>query len=164
MNKKQRHYEDSILIPATAEKVFGFVDDHSRFSSHMNKSSWMMGGGSMNIQVDEGKGQKVGSHIRLNGRVLGINLFLDEVVTHHEPPYRKEWKTVGTPKLLVIGYYKMGLGIQPQDGKSRLKVFIEYELPSTPSTRWLGYLFGGIYAKWCVRQMIQGIQEHFDSS
>ena len=161
MNKKQRYYEDSILISVPVEEVFRFVDDHNSFSSHMKKSSWMMGGGRMDIQIDKGKGQKVGSHIRLSGKILGYDLFLDEVVTLHEPPHKKVWQTVGNPKLLVVSNYKMGVEINPQDGKSELKVFIEYELPST---RWLGYLFGGVYAKWCVRQMIQSIQEHFNSS
>jgi hypothetical protein len=53
------------LIPAPPEQVFAFVDDHSRFSSHMSQSSWMMGGGRMSIELDEAKGQAVGSHIRL---------------------------------------------------------------------------------------------------
>jgi len=123
------------------------------------QSYWMMGGGRMDIQADAGHGQVVGSHIRLSGKILGIHLFLDEVVTQYEPPYRKAWRTVGTPRLLVIGHYRMGFEINAENGGSKLRVFIDYELPTTPSTRWLGYLFGGIYAKWCVRQMIQSVRE-----
>lgn len=40
-----RHDEESLLISASPEDVFAYVDDHKRFSSHMNQSSWMMGGG-----------------------------------------------------------------------------------------------------------------------
>lgn len=103
-----RHYEESSPIPASMEQVFEYVDDHARLSSHMCQSSWMMGGGRMDIQADAGRGQVVGSHIRLSGKILGIQLYLDEVVTQHEPPYRKAWQTVGTPKLLVIGHYRNG--------------------------------------------------------
>lgn len=39
------------------------------------------GGGKMETWVDKGKGQKVGSHIKMSGKVFGINLFLDEVIT-----------------------------------------------------------------------------------
>lgn len=163
MNKKSNHYEESIQIPAPPKKVFDYVDDHSRFSSHMSKSSWMMGGGKMDVQTDEGKGQKVGSHIRLSGKVLGLKLFLDEVVTQRHSPRRKVWQTVGSPKLLVIGSYQMGLEIIPQNYKSILKVFIDYDLPKG-KTRWLGYLFGGMYAKWCVRQMINGARFNFKGS
>lgn len=159
-----QHHEDSALIPARAEDVFAYVDDQPRLSSHMSQSSWAMGGGRMETSVDAGRGQEVGSHMRLSGRVLGIELFLEQVVTHREPPRNKAWETIGNPKLLVIGNYRMGLDITPQNDNSILRVFIDYELPATPGTRWLGYLFGRVYAKWCVRQMVQGAREHFTTS
>lgn len=161
MIKMLRHYEESTLIPAPAEEIFAYVDDHTNFSSHMNKSSWMMGGGSMKTDTDEGKGQKVGSHIRMSGRVFGINLFLDEVVTQHEPPYRKEWQTVGDLNLLVIDHYKLGFEIEPENNGSKFKVHIDYKLPKPTNTHWLGVLFGKMYAKWCVSQMIKGSRDHF---
>jgi hypothetical protein len=99
----------------------------------------MMGGGRMDVQVDGGRGQVVGSHIRLSGKVFGIHLFLDEVVTEREPPHRKAWQTVGTLRLLVIGHYRIGLEINPQNGGSNLRVSIDYELPTPLSTRWLGF-------------------------
>lgn len=161
MNKRSQHYENSTLIPVTSDELFSYLDEHKNLSSHMSKSSWMMAGGSMSVKTDIGNGQKVGSHIRLNGKVFRVNLFLDEVVTKREPPYIKTWKTVGELSLIVIGHYQMGLEIEPENGNSRLKVYIDYELPNSFSTRWLGYLFGRIYAKWCVQQMIKGAREHF---
>lgn len=160
MNKERQHYEESTTIPSPPEEVFGYVDDHSRFSAHMNKSSFMLGGGRMKVQIDNDQGQKVGSHIQMTGKVLGINLSLDEVITKYEPPRLKVWETVGSPKLLVIGPYQMGLEITPDNSGSSLKVFINYELP-TSNTRWLGHLFGSMYAKWCVKQMLKGAQEYF---
>jgi hypothetical protein len=77
----------------------------------MNESSWMMGGGRMSVELDEAKGQAVGSHIRLSGRVFGVSLYLDEVVTRRDPPTNKVWETVGTPRLLVIGAYSIGVQI-----------------------------------------------------
>ncbi len=152
------HYEESSIINVPNTQVFAFIDDHSRFSSHMNKSSWMMGGGKMETRLDKGKGQKIGSHISMGGKVFGINLFLDEVVTEYLPPRRKTWKTVGSPKLIVIGSYQMGVELTPKSGKTKLKVFIDYDLPSGAS-RILGQLFGKMYAKWCVRQMLAGVVE-----
>ena len=161
MNKEPRHYEDSAVISSSPKEVFKFADDHTKFSSHMNKSSWMMGGSRMETKIDKGKGQKVGSHIRMSGKVLGINLFLDEIITQHYPPNRKSWETIGDLNLLVIGHYRMGFEIEPNNGKSRLKVYINYELPKPLRTRWLGYLFGAMYAKWCLKQMLSGTQDHF---
>lgn len=157
----ERHYKDSILLPARTTEIFTYVDDQSRLSSHMSQSSWRMAGGKMETQVDEGKGQKVGSHIRLKGNVSGINLFLDEVVTQHDPPYLKTWQTVGDINIIVIGHYKMELEIKPENSNSRFQVSIDYELSKSLKTRWLGYLFGGMYAKWCVNQMMKSVSEHF---
>ena len=74
----------------------------------------------MSIDLDAAKGQTVGSHIRLSGTVFGIRLSLDEVVTRRRPPTDKVWETVGTPRLLVIGCYTMGIQITPESDGSRL--------------------------------------------
>lgn len=149
------HYEESVLVNASSEDLFAYVDNHLNFSSHMNKSSWMMGGGKMETELDSGQGKVIGSHIKMSGNVLGINLFLDEVITEHTPPIRKVWKTVGIPKLLVIGTYELGFEIAKENEGSKFKVFINYNLPEEGFNKLLGYLFGRIYAKWCVDQMIQ---------
>lgn len=159
--KYSRHYEDAVTLNINPETVFAYADDHGNFSSHMNKSSWIMGGGKMETKVDEGKGQKVGSHIRINGTVFGVDLFLDEVIIEHEPPKRKAWETVGDINLLVIDHYKLGFEIEPENTNSRFRVYIDYNLPQSARTRILGYLLGGMYAKWCVNQMINGVKEHF---
>jgi hypothetical protein len=87
----------------------------------------------------------------MTGRVLGMNLALDEVVTERTPPRRKVWETVGEPRLLVIGAYRMEFEITPEDGASRLVVFIDYRLPSRGWARGLGLLLGRAYAAWCTR-------------
>jgi hypothetical protein len=47
----------------------------------------------------------------MTGRMLGIDLVLDEVVQVREPPYRKEWETIGHTRLLVIAGYRLGFDI-----------------------------------------------------
>ena len=115
----------------------------------------------MTTRVDEGNGQAVGSHIFMSGRMFGLLLELDEVVTVHRPPVDKVWQTVGQPKLLVIGQYQMGVRIQPSAIGAQLTVFIDYALPDGVVTYWLGRLFGGMYAKWCVNRMLDGVVTHF---
>ena len=115
----------------------------------------------MSVDAGEGNGQAVGSQIRIDGGVFGLRLFLDEVVTRREPPFHKEWETVGTPRLLVIGAYRMGVHIAAENSGSSLRVFIDYDLPTGWATYWLGRVFGGVYAKWCVRQMLAGASAHF---
>jgi len=165
MNRKEysRHYEDTVGVRANPEKVFSYADDIRNLSSHMSQSSWMMGGGSMKTEVDDGKGQKVGSHIKMSGTVFGVNLFLDEVIVEHEPPFHKAWETVGDVNLLVIDQYKLGFEITPDDNVSNLRVYIDYDLPKSWKTKLIGRMFGGTYAKWCVNQMLNGTQNHFKS-
>lgn len=153
------HLEDKIFVPVKAEEVFSFVDDHMNFSSHMTKPSLMMGGGKMEIITDDKHGQAVGSHIKLNGKIFGIELYLDEVITERNPPLLKVWKTVGTPKLLIIGDYQMKVQIELQEKGSLLQVSIDYELPKKNVL--LGKLFGEFYAKWCVNQMITDTKNNF---
>ena len=89
----------------------------------------------------------------------GATLSLEEVVTEREPPRLKVWRTIGVPRLLVIGNYQMRVAIEPRENASLPRVEIDYDLP--PTNRWLGYLIGGTYAKWCVRQMIDGVRKRF---
>lgn len=159
MNNYERHYEETETISARPTELFSFVDDHARFSSHMSKSSWMMGGGRMNVSFDGERGQKVGSHIRMNGSAFGMRLSLEEVVTRYEPPRLKIWETIEPLNLLVIGSYRLGIGISPENNNSLFRVFIDYNLPV--KNAWLGFLFGNMYAKWCVQQMIKGAENEF---
>ena len=111
--------------------------------------------------LDAQHGRSVGSHIVLRGRVFGIELHLDEVVTTREPPLRKIWETVGEPRLLVIGPYRMGFDLMPEGTAAQLRVAIDYDLPAKGISRLLGRLFGRTYAKWCTRQMVRDAQQSF---
>jgi hypothetical protein len=142
-------------IKATAEALFSYLDDHRRLAGHMSKPSWMMAGASMQIEFDAQKGQVVGSRIRLSGRVLGLDLHVEEVVTEHTAPLRKVWATVDSPELLVIGPYRMGFEITPDGDASDLRIFIDYAWPAGLVTRWLGRALGGAYARWCTESMAE---------
>lgn len=157
------HFEASALVAAPADRVFSYADDPARFSSHMSQSSWMMGGSRMLIQLDDGRGQIVGSRIRLSGKVFGLELSVEEVVTERIPPQRKVWETTGSPRLLVIGHYRMGFGITSQEHGSLLRVYIDYALPDHGPTRWLGFLLGRCYARWCTQQVVRDTAKHFAS-
>ena len=159
-----RRAESSAMVQAPADIVFAHIDDPTRLSSHMSKSSWMMGGGRMEVEVDEGLGQTVGSRIRLAGRAFGIELSVEETVTERDPPRRKVWETTAFPKLLVIGQYRMGFQLLPVLDHTNLRVFIEYALPAKAPARWLGLLFAGSYARWCARRMADDAEKHFESS
>jgi hypothetical protein len=156
-----RHFSASAEVDALPHEVFAYLDNPVRLSTHMTRPSWMMGGGKMQVATDEGAGARVGSHIRLSGSAFGLSLFLDEVVTQHEPPWAKTWETVGEPKLLVIGPYRMGFRLAGAGSRSELEVLIDYGLPRTGFARLLGWLLGRVYASWCVRTMLADAAAHF---
>ncbi len=115
----------------------------------------------MEVELDGQRGRAVGSHIVLHGRILGVRLFLDEVVIERRPPLKKSWETVGEPRLLVIGLYRMGFDLESIGATSRLRVAIDYQLPNKGMSRLLGRMFGRAYAKWCARQMAEDAQRYF---
>lgn len=158
------HYETSAIVGAPAAEVFAHLDDHARLSAHMSESSWMMGGTSMQVELDAGRGQSIGSSIRLSGKIFGTTLAVEEIVTERTPPRRKVWETIGTPRLLVIGRYRMGFEIAPREAGSHLTVFIDYALPEGSAARWLGYLLAGYYAQWCTQRMVSDAVRHFPVS
>ena len=96
------HHRSEVVLAVDPARLFAHLDDHRRLVSHMEKPSLMTAGASMRIETDERHGQAPGSVIRMTGRVLGLDLRLEEVVTTYEPPRRKVWETRGEPRLLVI--------------------------------------------------------------
>lgn len=157
------HFEHEVGILTTADTLFEYLDDPKRLGAHMGKSSLMMAGSKMEYQFDDTNGRSQGSIIRLSGKILGIALNVEEVVTQHEPPLRKAWRTVGTPHLLIIGNYEMGFMIEPLPTSCQLRIYIDYELPQG-LWRVAGWLLGGLYARWCVRSMVTDAARHFTAA
>lgn len=152
----------SVEVSATAEELFIYLDDPRRISSHMEKSSWMMAGSKMKIELDSKGGKDIGSEILLRGSLMGLPLFVREAVAERLPPYKKVWATVGAQKMIVLDQYRMGFEIQPHEASSRLNVFIEYSLPKSWAGRVLGSLLGKIYSRWCVERMAKDAARHFN--
>ena len=159
-----RHFEARAHIAAPRPQVFEFLDDHVRLVSHMSKSSWTMGGGAIMLDADSGEGRAVGSKLRLSGRAFGIELQVEEVITERTPPKRKTWETVGAPRLLVIGHYKLGFELLPAGDETVARIFIDYELPTGFVSRLLGIALGGMYARWCVTRMLDDARTRFAPS
>ena len=157
------HFETRVFVAASPDKLFAALDDQERLSAHMMKSSAMMAGSTMQFEFDERRGRAIGSRMRLYGNVLGVPLEVIEVVSERQPPRRKVWETTGKPHLLVIGPYRMGFDIELEGGGSRLTVFIDYDDPDG-AWRVAGKLFGGMYARWCTRNMAGAAADSFRQS
>ena len=158
------HDESTALAHAPAARVFAYLDDPKALAAHMGESSMMMAGSRMSINVDADGGRVVGSKIRMQGRMMGIPLSLEEVITERQVPSRKVWETIGTPNLVVMAHYRIGFDLTPRGDASLVRVFIDYSLPTTAPGSWLGRLLGGVYARWCTKQMADHAASHFDST
>jgi hypothetical protein len=158
------HFEQSIFLSAAADAVFRDLDDFRQFGAHMMQSSWMMAGSRMRYEFDETGGRAPGASVRLLGSFLGARLEMEERVIERNPPFSKSWQTVGQPQMLILEAYRMGFTIAPQTGGCSLRVFIDYATPKKGLGRWLGRLAGGVYARWCVRSTIHGVDHRFRSS
>ncbi len=157
------HDESIALVHAPIDRVFARLDDPMSLAAHMSESSMMMMGSRMSMEVDAGGGRVIGSKISMHGSVMGIPVSLEEVVTERQPPCKKLWETIGTPKLLVMAHYRMGFELAPQGDTSLLHVFIDYSLPATAPGSWLGRLLGGVYARWCTKRMVDDVIRHFNA-
>ncbi|MBC7657290.1 MAG: SRPBCC family protein [Frankiaceae bacterium] len=155
------HHESSGPANAPVEQVSAFLDDPQALAAHMGESSMMMPGSSMSIDVDAGGGQEIGSKVRMQGRMLGLRLSLEEVITEREAPAMKVWETIGTPKLLAMSHYRMGFELTRNDASSLVRVFIDYSLPIKPPGSWIGHWQGAVFARWCTKQMVMGAARHF---
>ncbi|MDP9809488.1 hypothetical protein J2W42_002340 [Rhizobium tibeticum] len=161
-------YEESatstIDLLAPPQQFFAFLDDPTVVGAHMQRPSLMMLGATMEYDVDQGNGQVVGSIIRMRGKVLGMDLFVEEIVTEWQPPWRKSWQTLGRPKLLVIDSYHMDFAIKPISEGSRVTVKIQYSYSRSPMGSWLGGVPAKAYARWCVSKMTSEAGNHFARS
>jgi hypothetical protein len=158
------HDEATALVHATADRVFAYLDDPKALAAHMGESSMMLMGSPMSIDVDSDGGRMIGSRIRMQGSMMGLPLFLEEVITERQAPGKKVWQTIGTPKLLVIAQYRMGFEVTPTGDSSLVRVFIDYSLPATAPGSWLGWWLGGVYARWCTKRMADDAATHFASA
>ena len=156
-----RHHEVSVEVGAEPAALFDHLDDQERLAAHMNKSSMMMMGGRMFYEFDAARGRAAGSVIQMGGVFLWIRLFVEGVITEHVRPRRKTWETRGAPRLIIIGGYRMGFEIEEGCGVSRLRVFIDYNLPRSLIGRTLGALFAPLYARWCVERMASDAKQAF---
>jgi hypothetical protein len=156
----RHHDEASVLIAAPPEAIFDHLDDQTRLGEHMEKPSAMMMGGSMSYAFDDKKGRAVGSVISMTGKMLGLSLSVEEIITDREPPWHKAWETRGKPKLVVIDRYRMGFRLEGAPHGTKLTVFIDYDWAKGPQS-FLAVLLARFYARWCVGRMAKDAERRF---
>jgi hypothetical protein len=151
---RRYHYEREARAARAIAEIFTSLDDIAALARHMSERSAAMLGSRLTLSTVR-SGNGVGNRYRWTGRVLGLSIDAVEEVTAYEPPRRKRWCTIGTPRLIVIAGYCMDLALDEVDGETSVRVRIEYDLPTSGWQRLVGALLGHAYARWCVDRMVE---------
>jgi hypothetical protein len=153
MPAERRRFEETITIPALPARVFAWLDDPRNTGWHMSRPSLAMLGGALRVERLSAMATGEGATYRSWGRVLGLRIDFTTTVVRWVADREKIWRTIGDPRLIVIGHFEMRFGIGPVDGGARLTMGLGYGLPSRGCGWLLGLALATPYAKWCLRRM-----------
>jgi hypothetical protein len=111
-------------------------------------------GSQLRLEMLSDQATGLGATYRYSGKMLGLSIDFSESVTRYLPPREKVWRTIGEPRLVIIGSYEMRVTVEPlSPSSSRLTISIVYELPRSGFWRIVGLVLAGSYSRWCLRRM-----------
>ena len=156
-----RSATQTVDIAAPAAAVFAHVDDMKNIGGHMtDRSSMAMMGSKLTLEIVSPRATGVGATYRYHGTMMGLRLDFSESVTRYVPGREKTWRTIGEPRLLILGGYEMRVLVEPRPpSSSRLTISITYDLPRAPGWRLVAMLVAGWYSRWCVGRMCSDAQK-----
>jgi hypothetical protein len=154
----------SVVIAAPAERVFAYVDDIRNMARHMSEErSMAMMGSRLTLEIVTPEVTGIGATYRYFGRMMGLTLDFSETVTRYVPGREKGLRTIGDPRLLIIGGYEMGVNVQPLTEVScRLTITFGYDLPRAGLWRIVGWALAPWYGRWCLDSMTQGAKRELE--
>jgi Polyketide cyclase / dehydrase and lipid transport len=151
--KLEHRLEETTTIPAPPARVFAWLDDPQNTGWHMSRPSLAMLGGALRVERLSAMAAGVGATYRSWGHVLGLRIDFTTTVVRWVAGQEKVWRTIGDPRLIVIGPFEMRFALEPIDGGARLIMAVEYDLPASVLGRLLGRVLAAPYARWCLRRM-----------
>lgn len=160
----QRTLQETIVVAAPPARVFAWIDDPANTGLHMSRPSMAMLGGSLRVEQLSPNAAGVGATYRSRGRVLGLPIDFTTAVTVWVSGREKIWRTVGTPRLIVLGDFQMRFSLTAcEDDGTNLVLAIDYNVPARFPGRHLGRVLAAPYVRWCLRRMACDVQLAFDS-
>ena len=146
---------ETVEIRAPAEAVFAHVDDIRNLGWHMtSRPSMALMGSRLRLETLSDQSTGLGAMYRYSGTMMGLSIDFSESVTKYVPPREKVWRTLGEPRLVIIGSYEMRVAVEPlSPSASRLTISIVYELPRSGFWRIVGLVLARAYSRWCLRRM-----------
>lgn len=161
---KMRSLKKDIIINAPLEIVFARMDDLSKTGMHMSNSSMMMMGSKLMLEQLPGPSQGLGASFHWSGSVMGMPIDITETVTKWVVNKEKIWETIGTPKIIILGWYRMILKTEAVKEGTEASLQIDYTKPRGAFRIILYYLLSHWYCNWCLNNMLNDTKIHFDKS
>lgn len=147
-------FEKTKTYAASPEEVFDCLDNLSVTGMHMTKSSMPMMGSKMKIEFLSPHQTGLNTKYRCTGKVLWMPLDFTVVVTEWVRGREKSWETTGSPKMIIMSWFKMELIVSGNNLRSGARLSISYEKPKGILNRALCFLLAGWYCRWCLKQML----------
>ena len=138
------------------------MDDLSKTGMHMSQSSMMMMGSKLTLEQLEGPSKGVGATFHWTGKVMGMPIDITETVTKWIENKEKVWETIGSPKIIILGWYRMSLKTEPAKEGTLASLQIEYTQPNGWFYKILSFFFAGWYSRWCLNNMLNDTKKEFE--
>ena len=151
-----------IIIHSSPQKVFSFMDNLSKTGMHMSENSMMMMGSKLILEQLSGPLQGVGATFHWYGKVMGMSIDITETVTKWTENHEKIWETIGTPKIILLGWYRMILKTEPAKEGTLASLQIDYTPPSGLFHNILYFFLSHYYCNWCLNNMLNDSKKIFE--
>lgn len=145
----------SIIIHASPEKVFTYMDNIGNTGMHMTKSSMPMMGGKLVLQQLSENGTGLNSKFRWYRKMMGFTMDFTVVVTKWIKDKEKVWETIGKAKMIILGWYQMRLLIYPEGQNTKAELSIVYTKPKNLFFKFIAFFLAPLYANWCLKNMLE---------
>ena len=153
----------SILINSPAEKVFAYMDNLGNTGMHMMENSAMMMGSKLQLQQLSQNATGLNSKFRWFGKMMGFSMDFTVVVTKWITDQEKIWETVGTAKMIILKWYRMGLVISNEGQNTKAELSIAYTTPDNIFLRFISFFLAPWYANWCLNNMLKDSKKHLEA-
>ena len=151
-----------IIIPVLPENVFSFMDDVSKTGMHMSENSMMMMGSKLILEQIPGPSKGIGATFHWYGKVMRMPVDITETVTTWRENREKVWETTGTPKIILLGWYRMILKTEPAKDGTCVSLQIDYTQPNGWFYKILYFFLSNWYCNWCLSNMLNDCKKSFE--
>ncbi|MEO7922207.1 MAG: hypothetical protein ABIR30_00865 [Chitinophagaceae bacterium] len=145
----------SIIIHASPENVFAYMDNISNTGMHMTKSSMPMMGSKLILQQLSENATGLNAKFRWCGKMMGFTMDFTVVVKKWTKDEEKIWETIGKAKMIILSWYQMRLILYPQGDSTKAKLSISYTKPKKNFFQFIAFFLAPLYANWCLNNMLK---------